>query len=186
MVVLTIKNMVCRHCIAKVEHILAHDLHLPVASVELGYAKINGVLDEDVMDRVSKALEADGFELIQSREAEMVDRIKRLLIEASRRDGSDDRVSVSELLTDRLCASYATLGRIFSAVEGRSIENYYLNLRIERVKELIKYGQLSLSEIAYRTGFSSVAHLSRQFKQFTGFTPTQFRKLGSRTPLPEL
>ena len=129
---------------------------------------------------MADALREEGFELIQSREAQVVEDIKHLLIEESRRDASESRQPMAEMLTDRLAMSYSSL------VEGRSIENYFISLRIERVKELIKYGRESLSEIAYLTGYSSPAHLSRQFKQITGLTPSQFRDLGSRTPLPEL
>ena len=152
---LTIKNMVCRHCMATVSHLLAGHLGLPVTSVELGYATVGGDLSA-------------------------------LAIQESRRDASESRQPMAEMLTDRLAMSYSSLSRIFSQVEGRSIENYFISLRIERVKELIKYGRESLSEIAYLTGYSSPAHLSRQFKQITGLTPSQFRDLGSRTPLPEL
>ncbi len=187
MVKLTIKNMVCRHCVSTVGHLLAQHLNLPVSVVELGYATINmSAIDDELMQKIAEALKEEGFELIQSRQAEIVESAKRILIEESRSDESDGRISIAELLVKRLAVSYPTLSRMFSEIEGRTIENYYLNLRVERVKELIKYNQLSLSEIAWRTGYSSVAHLSRQFKQFTGLTPSQFRVLGSRIPLSEL
>lgn len=183
---LTIKNMVCRHCMATVSHLLTSHLGLPVKSVELGYATVGRDLTADELRRVAEALREEGFELIQSREAQVVEDIKHLLIEESRRDASGSRQPIADMLADRLAMSYSSLSRIFSEVEGRSIENYFINLRVERVKELIKYGRESLSEIAYLTGYSSPAHLSRQFKQITGLTPSQFRDLGSRTPLPEL
>ena len=177
--------MVCRHCTDCVRHLLVDELHLPVTSIELGAAVIDGELTTAQLQAVSDALVADGFELIQSREAEMVDAIKRVLIDYSRQEDID-REPISELLEGRFSLSYASLSRIFSEIEGRSIENYYMLLRVERVKELIKYRQLSFSEIADRLGYSSVAHLSRQFKQYTGLTPTQFRELGQRRPLPEV
>lgn len=182
---LTIKNMVCRHCVESVNHLLSDTLKLPVQHVELGSALIDDDLSEAQMKVISEALLKEGFELIQSREAEIVDTVKRLLIDYSRSDYSD-RVSLPDILSTKFNLSYPSLSRIFSEVEGRSIENYCMNLRIERVKELIKYRQLSLSEIADMMGYSSVAHLSRQFKQFTGLTPSQFREIGSRKPLPEV
>lgn len=187
MMKLTIKNMVCRHCVECVRRVLTDDLHLAVRSVELGGAEVDGQLTVDEMARVARALETEGFELIHSREAEIVDSIKRTLIDLTRHDVGQQRENLASLLDGKFGLSYASLSRLFSEIEGRSLENYYVSLRVERVKELIKYRRLSLSEIAYMTGYSSVAHLSRQFKQVTGLTPTQFKALGgNRTPLPDL
>lgn len=184
---LTIKNMVCRHCVECVRRVLGDDLHLAVRSVELGGAVIDGELSDDELSAVSRALQAEGFELIHSREAEIVDSIKRLLIDHIRRESENPRENLQQLLDGRFGLTYASLSRLFSEVEGRSLENYYVSLRVERVKELIKYRRMSLSEIAYLTGYSSVAHLSRQFKQVTGLTPTEFKALGAqRVPLQEL
>ncbi len=177
--------MVCRHCVDKARDLLSSGLGLTVVAVELGAATIEENLDEVQLSKVAALLAEEGFELIQSREAEMVESIKHSLIEFSRRDG-EQHENLSDMLAAEFRLSYTSLSRIFSEIEGRSIENYYLNLRIERVKELIKYQQLSLSEIADQMGYSSVAHLSRQFKQFTGLTPTQFRQMGIRKPLPEI
>lgn len=182
---LTIKNMVCRHCIETVRRILSDKLNIPIISIELGSAVLGVELDDKSREEVATALESEGFELIQSREAEIVDTIKRILIELSRREG-EERENLPELMTARFHLSYPSLSRMFSEVEGRSIENYFVNLRVERVKELIKYQQLSLSEIAYVVGYSSVSHLSRQFKQVTGLTPSQFREMGRRKPLPDV
>lgn len=99
---------------------------------------------------------------------------------------SDSKPTIADALTSRIPLSYQQISRTFTEVEGRTIENYYLNIRIERVKELIRYRRLSLSEIAHETGFSSVAHLSRQFKQLTGLTPSQFKEMGERRPLSEV
>ncbi len=182
---LLIKNMVCRHCVDKVSNVL-DELGFRDARVDLGVAEFNAkeIDDKDLM-RIGDALESEGFELIHSREAAIVEGIKHTLIEESRKEGGE-RISIADALTAAIPMSYQQLSRIFTEVEGRSIENYFLNLRIERVKELIRYANLSLSEIAFRTGFSSVAHLSRQFKQLTGLTPSQFREIGKRKPLQEV
>lgn len=177
--------MVCRHCVESVKQILSNEMGLSVRHVELGSAEIEQTLSKADLKRLSNALQREGFELIQSREAKIVDEIKCRLIEYSREELSG-RMSMVNILSEKFNLSYNTMSRIFSEVEGRSIENYYMNLRIERVKELIKYQQLSLSEIADMMGYSSVAHLSRQFKQFTGLTPSQFREIGIRKSLSEV
>ncbi len=176
--------MVCRHCVGKARSLL-EDLGLTVVSIELGAAVVSEDLDAQMLSKVVSALHAEGFELIQSRDAEIVENIKHSLIELSRRGGGE-RENLQSFFASQGNLSYASLSRIFSEIEGRSIENYYVNLRIERVKELIKYQQLSLSEIADEMGYSSVAHLSRQFKQLTGLTPTQFRMMGRREELPNI
>ncbi len=176
--------MVCRHCVGKARELL-EKFGLKVLSVELGAAVIEENLSDDKLAVVAKILDEEGFELIQSREAEIVEAVKHMLIGLSIRPEAE-RQNLPEFLSAKFNLSYASISRIFSEVEGRSVENYYLNLRIERVKELIKYQQLSLSEIADEMGYSSVAHLSRQFKQFTGLTPTQFRQMGKRKSLPEV
>lgn len=168
-----------------VRQLLADKLRLPVTSLELGSVVIGCELTDVQLQAVASALVDEGFELIQSREAEIADTIKRALIDYVRHDDTG-REPISVLLEGRFNLSYPSLSRIFSEVEGRSIENYYMLLRVERVKELIKYRQLSFSEIADLLGYSSVAHLSRQFKQHTGLTPSQFRELGQRRSLPEV
>jgi len=183
---LTIKNMVCRHCVQTVRHILADELGLNVNNVELGMADVDAELSPDQVHQIENALAAEGFELIQSREAEIVESVKHTLIELVRSDTGERPGNLPELLSLKFNLSYPTVSRLFSSVEGRTIESYYMALRIERVKELIKYRRMSLSEIADVTGFSSVAHLSRQFKQLTGMTPTEFRDMGRRTSLPEV
>lgn len=182
---LIIKNMVCRHCMECVSRIFTEQFKLPVKSVELGHVELDKDLNKAQLLEIEKALIEEGFELVQSREAEIVDAIKRILIDYSRTD-CHEKVSLADIMQVKFNLSYASLSRIFSEVEGRTIENYFVNLRIERVKELIKYKQMSLSEIADSMGYSSVAHLSRQFKQFTGLTPTQFREIGCRKPLTEV
>ncbi len=177
--------MVCRHCVDTVRRVLEQLPHVGVSAVELGYAIVCDELSDDDLKTVAMALETEGFELIRSRESELVEAVKHMLIELSRKD-FDGKINLSDYIGSAITVSYSTLSRIFSEMEGRTIENYFVSLRIERVKELIKYRQLTLSEIAYLTGYSSVAHLSRQFKQMTGMTPTEFRNLGSRRPLTDV
>ena len=176
--------MVCRHCVESVKNLIERRLQLPLETVELGGADFARELTPEELAELRRALADEGFEIIEKREAETVEKIKRKLIEDIRRDYNPSESLPSRL--SHLNMSYTTLSRMFSEIEGRSIENYFMNLRIERVKEIIKYEQKSLSEIADLTGFSSAAHLSRQFKAFTGLTPSQFKSLGSRRSLAEI
>ena len=177
--------MVCRHCVAKVAEVTSRIPELELLGVELGSVTVEGNPSEEVIDRLDGELRKEDFEVIRSREEVIVAEIKTKLMELAR-DGEGVKVDISATLQDSLHMSFRNLSRIFASVEGRTIENYFTALRIERIKELLLDDQLTLSEIAYETGFSSVPHLSTRFKQATGMTPTQFREIGIRIPLPEV
>lgn len=177
--------MVCRHCVAKVAEVTSRLQSLNLLGVELGSVTVEGNPSDPVIDRLDDELRKEGFEVIRSREEGIVSEIKTKLMELSR-DGEGARADISSLLQDALHMSYRNLSRIFASTEGRTIENYFTALRIERIKELLLDGQLPLSEIAFVTGFSSVPHLSTRFKQATGMTPTQFREIGLRTSLADV
>lgn len=185
MMKLTIKNMVCNHCVEAVRRTLA-DLGYDVQSVELGRAEIAGdKLTDERLRELSDSLQNVGFELITDPGKDLVESIKREVIAMVRSDEVPD-AKPSDYLADRLHRDYRSMSRVFSDYEGRTIETYIILQKIERVKELLLDGQLTVSEIAYRTGYSSVAHLSRQFKSITGLTPTEFRENGHRLPLNEV
>ncbi len=177
--------MVCRHCVAKVAEIVSKFPELNLLGVELGGITVEGNPEDSVLKRLEVELLKEDFEIIRSREEAIVSEIKAKLMDLSR-DGEGVRADIPKELQDSLHMSFRNLSRIFASVEGRTIENYFTALRIERIKELLLDNQLPLSEIAYVTGFSSVPHLSARFKQATGMTPTQFREIGIRTPLPEV
>lgn len=181
-----IKNMVCRHCVEAVKRILDGSDGVAAREVGLGYAVIDGEPEPQQLADIDRRLAAEGFELIRSRESAMVENVKKLLIERVWNPEPYRALNVSDHLSDELNASYSVISRLFSEVEGRTIENYLKTIRVERVKELIKYERMSLAEIADVAGYSSVGHLSRSFKQVTGMTPSEFRSLGKRTPLPEV
>lgn len=181
---LIIKNMVCRHCV-EVVRTEVERLGIAVRNVSLGLLETVDELSEGQLLQVEQKLTEEGFEIIVGREALLIEELKHLLIEESRREGGPSG-KLQEIVSAHFTLSYPSVSRMFSAVEGRSLENYFISLRIEYVKELVKYGRETLSEIAYRTGFSSVAHLSAKFKSVTGLTPTQFRDIGERIPLPEV
>ena len=127
----------------------------------------------------------EGFELVDDREATTIARIKAAIVKIVHHAGDlQGRVKLADHLSGLLHKEYSGLTALFTQVEGITIEQYFLLQRLERVKELIKYGELTMSEIADRVGFSSVAHLSTQFKKLTGMTPTAFKEIGGgRLPL---
>lgn len=168
-----VRNMVCRHCVEALRQAL-EAMDLGVVHVEIGRAVIQEeVLDEKQLAELDRRLADAGFERVKSRQQQIADRVRRAVIEHVRTADSC-RLNLSACLSEKLAMSYDTLSRAFSQEEGRSIEKYFIIQKIEYVKELIGYGEFSLTEIADRAGYSSVAHLSRQFKEVTGLTPTQY------------
>ncbi|TAE32398.1 MAG: AraC family transcriptional regulator [Candidatus Kapaibacterium sp.] len=184
---LYIKNMVCSRCIHVVqEELTALGLH--VERVGLGEAILK---ETDVNTAaIRERLHANGFELLETESAKLVEMVKTVIIELAQSDElSELGENLSGILAKRIGRDYAALSHIFSSVEALTIERYFILQKIERVKELLTYGELSASEIAYKLGYSSPAHLSRQFKQTTGFTPTEFKRTRAhqyRIPLEEI
>lgn len=166
--------MVCRHCEAAVEKALS-DLGLHVKSVALGHAEITEDPDPVILAGIDKAFESLGFSRITDSEDLIVEKAKIAILNHIR-DEDSCKKTLSACLAEKLPVSYDTVSRLFSQKEGRTIERYYIAQKIERVKELLGYGEMTLSEIADAVGYSSVAHLSRQFKEVTGLTPTLYMK----------
>ncbi len=177
---LHIKNMVCDRCKAVVADTLRLLGHAPF-SVELGLARIDAAPDGTQTRAIAEALEAHGFELLCDSRQQMADRIKALVIEAVRQTSGKQNINLSALLADRMHTEYSTLSKLFSAETGMTIEKYAIAQKTEFVKELISYGELTLTEIAARLGYSSTAYLSAQFKNATGMTPSQYKAAGSGT-----
>lgn len=165
--------MVCARCIMTVTEILVKE-GIEAKSVSLGHVCIKENLSKEQLRHLNEALKHVGFELVESESERLISDVKRIILEHVRSPKVTER-SLSVLLSDQLSTDFATISRTFAMVEGRSIEKYYLQQRIEYVKELIQYGEMSMKEIAWRTNYSSVAHLSRQFKQYTGLTPTEYK-----------
>ncbi len=177
--VLHIKNMVCDRCISTVRSEL-EKLHWKVEAVELGKAVIEGTPTEADLATIAEALHASGFDLVIDREDQIVKDIKATIVRLIHHSEEPlEEIILSQYLSDTLHHDYKFLSTLFSSQEGITIERYYILQRIERVKELLSYGELTLSEIAWKSGFSSVHHLSAQFKKLTGLTPTQFKKRGN-------
>jgi AraC-like DNA-binding protein len=173
---LHIRNMVCNRCVRVVSEELARLGH-SVQRIGLGEAVISGPLNDQAREAIRKVLEKNGFELIEDRRLKTIERIKHLIISLVQRDAEKDplRVKLSEYLSTQLGMDYHSLSTLFSSVENVTIERYLILQRIERAKELLKYNDMTLSGISYKLGYSSVQHLSAQFKAVTGMTPSEFK-----------
>lgn len=171
---LKIKNMVCDRCKAAVRTIF-ESYGAKVKDVELGIVELYEQLNEDQLRSIHNALESQGFELLTDSRIQTVERIKTLVIEMLRYGGNAMGCNVSAYLSDKLHSDYSALSKLFSSVVGTTIEKYVIAQKVELVKELVSYGELSLTEIATRLGYSSVAYLSAQFKSVTGLTPSQYK-----------
>ncbi len=176
---LYIKNMVCDRCIRVVQEEMER-LGYTVLNVQLGKCNLAVPVEPD-LERIRTALESNGFELLEDEASRWVNQVKTTIISLIQ-NGELEMLNqpLSQLLADRVGKDYTSLSRLFSAVEGITIEKYFILQKIERVKELWIYDELTLSEIAYQLGYSSVQHLSNQFKKVTGCSPREFKQL--RTP----
>lgn len=175
---LYIRNMVCSRCKMVVKSVFEKIGINPVA-VELGEVELKNDIQENQKQELLKSLRAIGFDLIDDKKSKTIDKIKTLIIDLVQNKNNDLKSNLSDYLSQELHQDYNTLSNLFSEVENTTIEKYFMNLKIEKVKELIIYDELSLSEIAYTLNYSSVSHLSNQFKKITGFSPTYFKNLKS-------
>lgn len=169
-----IKNMVCDRCKAAVRT-TAEGLGMKPTEVELGRLTVEGTVGTAAMQQLKDRLESQGFELLADRREQTVDQIRSIIVTLVHRNDNQSPQRLSDSLSQQLHADYSALSKLFSEQTGQTIESYYVHQRIERVKELLSYGELSLSQIAVRLGYSSTAYLSAQFKQITGMTPTAFK-----------
>jgi AraC family transcriptional regulator len=172
--------MVCHRCklvvAAELEKIGLHPLDITLGEVIIEEKH----LTKDLLKRTSASLEAVGFELIDDQQSRLIEQIKTFVINIIHHSEEKPKANFSELISRHLQHDYSYLSNLFSQVEGITIEQYIINQRIEKVKELLMYGERSLSQIAFDLGYSSAAHLSNQFKKLTGLTPTQFKNLRHR------
>ena len=177
MATLYIKNMVCDRCKLVVRQEL-EKLGLKPEKVALGEITLKEEeIPAEVLKRLDESLLTLGFERIDDRKARLIDSIKNKVIELVHYGNPDSRkFNWSDILSESLHYEYNYLSSLFSSVEGITLEQYIIRQKIEKVKELLFYDELNLSEIAYKLGYSSVAHLSGQFKKVTGFTPSELKK----------
>jgi AraC family transcriptional regulator len=177
MTTLHIKNMVCNRCKIVVAQELEKLGYKPV-KVELGEVDLDGdELDSNQLSKIDSALTAVGFERIDDRKGRLVEAIKsKVISKIYSGEVGNRKFNWSDLLADELHYDYNYLSSLFSSVEGITLEQYIIRQKIERAKELLFYDELNLSEIAIKLGYSSVAHLSSQFKKITGLTPSELKK----------
>lgn len=179
--------MVCHRCKLAVEAELKQSGYHP-SHIELGEVILNEELSPDQLNQFDTRLKHLGFELIDDRKGRLVEKIKNKIIELVHHTQETPNVNLSGYLAQQLHYEYNYLSNLFSEAEGTTIEKYYISQKIEKVKELLIYDELTLSQIAYRMGYSSVAYLSSQFKKETGLTPSHFKliKENKRRNIEEL
>lgn len=175
---LYIKNMVCHRCKMVVKSEL-EKLGLHPITIALGEVAIEEKsLGKRKADELTKVLNSVGFELIDDKKSRLIEEIKTFIIYSIHYNQKQPKKKFSELLSQHLHHDYSYISNLFSEVEGITIEQYIITQRIEKVKELLLYDEMSLSQIALELDYSSTAHLSAQFKKTTGFTPTRFKQMG--------
>ncbi|HEX6169466.1 MAG TPA: AraC family transcriptional regulator [Chitinophagaceae bacterium] len=176
----SVKNMVCARCIRTVTGIF-QQAGAEIKNVKLGAVETSNQLDPDQLNTIRKSLVNEGFELLDDQKMKLIEQIKNEIVNLVHYGELDElAVNLSTLLSKKLLRDYNYLSNLFSSVENTTIEQYFILQKIEKVKELLVYGEQSLGEIAFKLGYSSVAHLSNQFKKLTGFTPSQFRQLETK------
>lgn len=171
--------MVCIRCQMVVKDELKK-LGLKYVDVKIGEVNIIEDILPDQMEKLDIALRKSGLELMDNKKSVLVEKIKSAIIELVHYTDDQIKVNLSDYLSEILNYDYTYLANLFSEVKGTTIENFYLTHKIEKVKELIVYNELNLTEIAYKMHYSSVAHLSNQFKKFTGLTPSHFKQLKNK------
>lgn len=174
-----IKNMVCSRCEMVVRTVF-EKMEIPILSMQLGEVEISENLDEKQKQLLSENLKVLGFELLDDKISKTIERIKNLIVDLVHHQNEKLKINLSSYIVDDLKQDYSTLSNLFSETEGITIEHYFIAQKIERVKELLIYNELSLSEISFQLNYSSVPHLSNQFKKTTGITPTQFKQLKNK------
>ena len=167
---LHIKNMVCLHCIMALKQLLK-ELDIAYNHIELGAIILNEKLSKEKLAELSAGLNTLGLALIDDRRSRIIEKIKTTIIKLLHEDNEEKQnLNISSILSEELNYDYNYLSSLFSESEGITIEKFVIAQRIDRVKELLVYDELTLSEIAYKLGYTSTAHLSNQFKKITGLT----------------
>lgn len=171
-----VKNMACESCKVVVKEALEEmDIH-PV-KVDLGEIEIKDDISDDEKRELNSRIKKVGLELLEKKQGVLIEKIRSVMVDYVYKSEEKPNVNFSVLLSEKLHHSYTYLANFFSEVEATTIEQYIIALKIERIKELIIFGEHTFSEIAYMLHYSSIAHLSNQFKKVTGLTPTHFKAL---------
>lgn len=187
MTTLFIKNMVCNRCIIVMKNEL--EKHgLSARSIKLGEVIFEKNITVEEKEKLDEALLELGFQIIDDKKSRIIEKIKNTIIELVHHQENEAKTNLSDILSTKLHHDYNYLSNLFSEIEGTTIEKYFIAQKIERVKELLVYDEMSLSEIAFQLNYSSVAYLSNQFKKITGLTPSHFKQIKEekRKPLDEV
>ena len=171
-----VKGMVCQRCVLVVKNELSK-MNVAVMSVGLGEVALENPLRNDSMDILKQTLGVYGFEVMDDKQSGLVKNVKAIIEEMFSNEFDLTEVKFSKYIASRLYKDYDVISSSFSACEGITLEKYILNRRVEKVKELLEYSDQSISNIAFNLGYSSVAHLSKQFKAITGLNLSQFREM---------
>lgn len=155
-------------------------LGLHYTNIELGLVDIKETISDEQKQELKSNLAISGLELLDDHKSILVDKIKNIIIEMIHYSEDLPKVNYSDFISEKLGYDYTYLSNLFSEVKGITIQHFIINHKIERAKELILYDELNLTEIAYRLHYSSVAHLSNQFKKVTGLSPTSYKKIGKK------
>lgn len=179
--------MVCSRCKMVVKSEL-EKLGLRPLAVDLGEVEIAADLEGYQRQDVHAALQKFGFALLDDKKSVIIERVKNLIVDLVQNKNNQLKTNLSDYLSRELNHDYTYITNLFTQVEGTTIEQYFIAQKIERVKELLVYDEMSLSEISYQLNYSSVSHLSKQFKKVTGLTPSHYKQLKEkkRNPLEEL
>ncbi len=180
---LYIKNMVCQRCIEAVEEEFERD-EIPVRSIQLGEVTLESGISDQQKSSIGETLKIRGFELLESRNSQYIEQIKSLILGLIHYQDKPLKVNYSTYLEKEIGRDYNSLSSLFSSVEGITIERFIILQKLGKVKELLIYDELSLSQIAYKLNYSSVQHLSNQFKKSIGMTPSQFKKIQANIRKP--
>lgn len=175
--------MVCNRCVMVVKEAF-EKAGIPTVSVVMGEVELSQALTESQRNELNAKLTDLGFEILDDKNYQLIEKIKKVLILQVQSGHIDEHFSIIQFLAKKINKEYTQLSRLFSEVEGITIEQFFLLLKIEKVKEWLVYDELTLSEIAWKLGYSSVPHLSAQFKKITGLTPSQFKAIGNKNRKP--
>lgn len=177
-----VKNMACQSCIFVVKSAL-EELEISTVRVKLGEIETKEAISDDEKRKLNSKIKKAGLELLENKQGILIEKIREVIINHVYKSDEKPNIKFSVLLSTELNHSYTYLSNIFSEIESISIEQFIIALKIERVKELIIFGEDTFSEIAHKLHYSSVAHLSTQFKKVTGLTPSHFKSLKQKRRL---
>lgn len=175
--------MVCNRCITAVEDVLRNS-EIDFVSVNLGWVETSNDLSNIKLQTLNENLQKIGFEILENASQKQIEIIKKLILEKVQNLDINEDFLLSKYLSEQLNKEYSNISKVFSQTENITLEQYFILQKIEKVKELLIYRELTLSQIAYKLGYKTVQHLSQQFKKITGFSPSQFQELKEKKRLP--